>query len=151
MSRDMDREAFYKSFEQTPGDLSAYGAFADFLDEEGWHKLAHAFRWMCKRGIWPHMRTNYVSANPRSDKRFGRKVPKSARWAWYRGSSWRGDLLVTTVFPPAPRQVHGLPPLVLFGEQKIFPTHQAAVMWLACALDVLRQDYDVEPPKLKEL
>lgn len=141
MNDSSQRAAFYKLFEESPGDLAAYGAMADLLDEDGWNKLAHAFRWMSKRGKFPHKRERYCG---RSTGTPGRRVPKAHQWAWYRRPLYPGDKTVSGVLPKADRETHSLPMLLLFGDQKICGSHQEAVMFLAHQLDNLKNTYDVE-------
>lgn len=139
-----DRDAMYKAFEQSPGDLAGYGAMADELDELGYTKLAHAFRWMSFRGVWPHKRTHYPGRHVA-----GRKVPKNARWAWYAVGTFYEK---TACYPRNPVAQHYLPKLVILNHpQKTFGSHQEAIMWLADRLDALRVEYAVHPPKPKGL
>lgn len=143
---DPDRDALYKLFEDSPGDLAAYGGMADRLDELGYASLAYAYRWMQRRGKWPHKRTHYVGDLHQ------RKVPARFRWAWYaedvqregRGPSGRE---VAGVLPGSRHKWHSLPPLLLPGEQKVYASHQAAVMDLAKWLDRLRDAYALDGPK----
>ncbi len=141
----LNRDAMYAAFEKSPGDLAGYGAMADELTDLGYESIAHAFRWMSRRRVWPHKRTHYSSG-----VRPGRKVPERFRWAWY--ESWmyvahRNISMVPGVLPAARRVDHSLPPLVMTGTQKVFPSHQAAVMWLAGQLAQLKATWDVDDPK----
>lgn len=70
-----DRDAMYAAFEESPGDLAAYGAMADLLDDLGYASVGYAYRWMQRRGVWPHKRTHYVGDLPPW------AVPRSARAA----------------------------------------------------------------------
>lgn len=139
----MTREILYKMFEDSPGDLAAYGAIADDLDADGWSKLAHAFRWMWKRGVYPHKRTEYGNARGKL-----RVVPKSFRWAWYTAvrSERNLDQPHDKVYPKTPVRLHALPWLLLPAEQKVFATHQAAVMFLAEQLAKVGEVYCADPP-----
>lgn len=142
-----DRDTLYALFEQSPGDLVAYGAMADLLEADGWSTLTHAFRWMWKRGKYPHKRTYYCANHTRNTTRGiqGRRVPESARWAWYAERSWQPELKKT--FPFAQREPHALNYLLLAGEQRTFATHQQAVMYLASMLANLGNVYNIEPPR----
>ncbi len=137
-----DRDAMYAGFEKSPGDFAGYGAMADLLDELGYAKLAHAFRWMAMRGKFPHKRERYMGRYTA-----GRRVPDAHRWAWYALPSY-GDVEQshTGVQPAAPLKTHGLP-YILSPGQKVFKTHQAAVMWLAERLAKLGDVYNAHPPK----
>ncbi len=144
-----DRDAMYKTFEESPGDLAGYGAMADELDALGYEKLAHAFRWMSFRGVWPHKRTNYGKLNSVSP---GRRTPKNARWAWYSIRTITSRYILTDSFPRNSIAQHALPFLLIWNHpQKTFASHQEAVMWLADRLDALRVEYAVHPPKPKGL
>ncbi len=137
------RDAMYALFENSPGDTAAYGAMGDELDELGYAQLAHAFRWMARRGIWPHKRERYKGGSVP-----GRKVSRQHRWAWYEtGWNHDGNRLVPGVYPDAKLIHHALPHLLMTGTQKVFPSHQAAVMWLAERLQKLRAIYEVDEPK----
>lgn len=143
---DPDRDAMYRHFEAHPGDLAGYGAMADKLDEIGYPKLAHAFRWMSHRGVWPHKRKFYTrGVSP------GRKVPAKFGWAWYSKHGNENSTLDTvntrSVGPRSLHKNHALASLVMVGDQKVFASHQQAVMWLAGQLDRLQRDYSVYPPK----
>lgn len=139
---DLERDAMYRAFEEAPGDLAGYGAMADRLDELGYPALAHAYRWMQRRGKWPHKRTHYADPSGRPCRR----VPGRFRWAWYEGADApRGA--VGGVFPAAPRATHALSPLLLPGRQKVYASHQAAVMDLAKWLRELKDVYDLDEPK----
>lgn len=136
-----DRDAMYAAFELHPGDLAGYGAMADELDVLGYSSTAHAFRWMCFRGVWPHKRTHYVNRYSQ------RKVPKSYVWAWY-APYWDAKNLTATVpdlLPTSKWVYHALPHLLISGDQKVFRTHQIAVMYLANSLRLLRDVYSVSP------
>lgn len=123
-----DRDAMYAHFEQSPGDLTAYGAVADLLDGEGNAVLAHAFWWMHYRAVWPHRRSYYA---PKSGFA-GRKVPKRFAWAWYAERVYHGLYLnCPGVLPKAPLHQHALPELVIRSEQQVFASHLGAVTWLA--------------------
>lgn len=139
----------YKTFEESPGDLAGYGAMADKLDELGYAKLAHAFRWMSFRGVWPHKRTHYGVYNGNTQ---GRKVPKNARWAWYKREALIGEGRKTDAFPRELISTHSLPFLLIRNHpQKTFAFHQEAVMWLADRLAELQVEYAAHPPKPKGL
>ncbi len=146
-----DRDALYAFCEQSPGDLASYGALADELDALGFASIAHAFRWMCFRGVYPHKRERYASMG--TQFRPGRKVPKRFRWAWY-SPHWdvKSEVVeVLGVLPRGKRIRHALPYLLMIGEQKVFPSHQAAVMFLASQLTRLRETYEVSAPKKPEV
>lgn len=137
-----DRDAFHKQFEEAPGDLTAYGAMGDLMDELGYPTLAHAYRWMGRRGVFPHRRTHYVGDSHQ------RKVPKSFRWAWYSGRVMLTERSeVPNVLPGSRLKWHSLPALVMSGDQRVYPSHAAAVMDLAKWLARLKEAYDIEPPK----
>ena len=138
-----ERDAFYKQFEAAPGDLTGYGAMADLMDERGHPALAHAYRWMCKRGRWPHQRTHYVGDLHQ------RKVPARFRWAWYGEHLYPtpGSSEVPGVLPGSRVAHHVLPALIMTGEQRVYPSHAAAVMDLAKWLQRLKEAYDIEPPR----
>jgi hypothetical protein len=142
---DLDRDALYKLFEKSPGDLAAYGGMADRLDELGYASLAHAYRWMWKRGKWPHKRERYATPGGRVP---GRSVPAPFRWGWY--SEKTGGSTIRDVYPSVPREPHGLPRVLLFAPHKYYPSHAAAVMDLATWLQRLKSTHDLEPPR-KEL
>lgn len=141
-----DLVAFFRRFEDNPGDLTGYGACADLLDESGYCILAHGYRWMCHRAVWPHKRDFYAVPNrvPGGHNK-GRRVPKNHRWAFYR-ESWDGQKQ-TGVFPIVAVRHHALPWKIMTGDQKVFQTHQQAVMNLADWLEMLRLDYTPELPK----
>lgn len=143
----LTRDAMYALFEDRPGDLAAYGAMADEMDDLGYAMIGHAFRWMCRRGKFPHQRTHYTAYTSRSfgSGLQGRKVPGRYRWAWYTRDV--ADKNVSGIWPIVPREPHSLPSLVMSGEQRVYTSHQAAVMDLAKWLQRLRDAYDVEPPK----
>ena len=142
-----DRDAFHKLFEGAPDDpFAAYGAMADLMDEIGYASLAHAYRWMMHRGKRPHKRTHYVG------DLHEKKVPEKFRWAWYaqdefRESSLGGLKEVPNVLPGSRLRYHSLPPLLLPGTQKVYPSHAAAVMDLAKWLQCLKDTHDLAPPK----
>lgn len=143
---DPDRDALFKVFEETPGDLAAYGAMADRLDELGYASLAHAYRWMQRRGKWPHKRTHYVS------DLLMRKVPARFRWAWYAQDLFRekqagGAKEVSGVLPGSRLAYHSLSPLLLSGKQSVHPSHQSAVMALARWLQDLKDVHDLDAPR----
>lgn len=143
---DPDRDALYRLFEESPGDLAAYGAMADRLDELGYASLAHAYRWMGRRGKWPHKRTHYVGDLHQ------RKVPARYRWAWYaqdlfRESGAGGGKEVDGVLPGSRLKYHSLSPLLLSGDQSVHPSHQAAVMALARWLQDLKDVHDLDAPR----
>lgn len=141
----VERTAMYAAFEGSPGDLAGYGAMADLLDADGWAKLSHSFRWMCFRGIWPHKRHHYCTL---PSGRPGRAVPKKFRWAWYAEKSWQPD--IKFALPHTQRKLHALPDLLISGDQKVFETHQQAVMFLADGLALLGQTYrwEIQPTGL---
>ncbi len=148
----MDRDAMYALFEQQPGDLAAYGAMGDELDSLGYASLAHAFRWMCFRGAFPHCRTHYamyagVGNFSRANVVQSRRCPAKFRWAWY---SYR-TVYPHTVAPGYPKSLmsNHMLPLLLIGTcpQKLFASHQAAVMFLAERLGKLNEVYAVNPPQ----
>lgn len=143
-----DLAAMYAFFEKSPGDTTSYGAVADLLDAEGWAKLAHAFRWMAKRGVWPHRRESYTVGNYGA---IGRVVPKNYRWAWYIMQPWQPSAQCPGVVPKSPIGQHWLPRLLLRQDKKAFPTHQDAVVFLATRLAELGETYAVDPPKPKGL
>lgn len=142
---DVERDALYKLFEESPGDLACYGAMADRLDELGYHSLAYAYRWMQRRGKWPHKRTHYVGDLHQ------RAVPKRFRWAWYADATRPNGREVPGVLPGGTLKFHTLSPLLLPGPQKVYASHQAAVMDLAKWLQELRDGYDLDEPKKKGL
>jgi hypothetical protein len=78
----VDRDALYAHCEANPGDLACYGALADELDDLGYASIAHAYRWMSRRGIYPHLRLNYGVRRDRVVYK-GRKVPARFRWGWH--------------------------------------------------------------------
>lgn len=131
--------AMYKFFEEKPGDLASYGAMADDLDAMGYAKLAHAFRWMCYRNKFPHLRTHYMK-----NGRIGRKIPAAFRWAWYSPLGWNG---VRVIPKELKVESHVLPLMLRVKQQQLFVSHQAAVMWLADQLKALRDVYEAQPPK----
>lgn len=131
-----DRDAMYAYCESAPGDLAMYGALADELDSLGYPVLAHAFRWMAFRGKWPHKRERYTASYG-----YGRTVPKNHRWAWYIESSIRHETPIK-IHNRVPLKRHSLPRLLLNGEQKVFATHQQAVMFLAAQLKLLQQAHE---------
>lgn len=132
--------ALYKFCEQSPGDSVCYQAIADLLQEGGWRSLSHAFFWMAKRNRFPHKRANYCGQGWVQ----GRKVPQASRWAWYSKAAFPNQP-ITGVLPKADRNLHWLPHLLLRGPQKVFLSHQAAVMFLAAQLQILKNEYDLEP------
>jgi hypothetical protein len=145
----VELQALYAHCEQSPGDLACYGAVADELDGLGYAALGHAFRWMHKRRVWPHKRERYATRGtfPPAPTR---AVPAKFKWAWYSEPWPRGRSLSSKtvgVWPVAERRTHALPPLLLVGEQLVFGTHQAAVMYLADRLTKLNAVYSCEPPK----
>lgn len=142
---DPDRDAMYRAFEESPGDLAGYGAMADRLDELGYHALAHAYRWMQRRGKWPHRRTQYIDPVTRKP---GRKVPKRFRWAWYAEQTWHEWV---PAYPESKRSHHHLASLLMAAEQRVYPSHQAAVMDLAKWLQRLKDCYDLDPSWRKGL
>lgn len=133
-----DRDAMYAAFERHPGDAAGYGAMADELDALGYANLAHAFRWMMCRQKWPHKRDAYVLYSGAR----GRKVSKNHRWAWYADTV--RSKCVSGVLPIGTYANHGLPWLLLPFKQKVFASHQEAVMWLAAQLATLRNVYVLE-------
>jgi hypothetical protein len=140
----LDRDALYAAFEQSPGDLAGYGAMADLLDDDGWCAIGHAFRWMQRRRKWPHRRERYFDSRGRT----GRAVQAMHRWAWY-GLPHYGDIdqSVTAVYPHAPLKFHGLPTILLASRQRVYASHQAAVMGLAKWLTRLREVYELDEPR----
>jgi hypothetical protein len=133
-----DALAFYRLFEKSPGDFAAYGAVADALDEDGWNSLAHAFRWMALRQKHPHKRSNYRGWHSQK----GRKVPGKHRWAWYSEAGRKWNIAEPIIDPDVCR----LPPLLIMSaEQKVFASHQAAVMWLAARLSDIGATYLAQP------
>lgn len=138
-----DRDAFHRQFEEAPGDLTAYGAMADLMDETGYPALAHAYRWMCRREKFPHRRERYVG------DLHERKVPPKFRWAWYGEGYWPRyeKQPMPGLLPESPFAYHALNGIVMVGKQHVYPSHAAAVMDLAKWLARLREVYDVEPPK----
>lgn len=145
----VELQALYAHCEKSPGDLTCYGALADELDALGYPAIAHAFRWMFKRGVFPHNRERYATRGsfPPAPTR---SVPAKFRWAWY-SEPWprsRSSSPKTVgVWPVADRATHALPPLLLIGEQLVFASHQAAVMYLADRLAKLHNIYACEPAK----
>ena len=137
-----DRDIMYRQFEAEPGDLVAYGAMADLQDEMGYAELAHAFRWMSRRGRWPHKRMNYVD---HTGLGCGRKVSKAHRWAWY--VETYVEARMHNIYPLVWKKHHALSRLVLRADQKVYPSHQAAVMGLAKLLQALKDVYDVDAPR----
>lgn len=134
---DLNLRVMLEGFEETPGDLAGYGVVADRFDELGYASIAHAFRWMHRRGIWPHKRLFYVTSPGQ------RKVPPKNRWAWYDEFHDPPRLLPV----PATYASHRLPALVAYAPQMLFASHQAAVMLLASRLSVLKSAYETDPPK----
>lgn len=142
----IDRDAMYAAFEAEPCDLAGYGAMADHLDELGYEALGYAFRWMQRRGKWPHKRTHYSQHKASMTVlEQGRKVPGRFRWAWYAADEWKVD--VKGIWPAAPLILHSLDRLLLPGEQKVYASHQAAVMDLAEWLKKLRDVYALDEAK----
>lgn len=109
--------------------------FADYLDEHGRPVLAYAYRWMQRRGFWPHNRTHYYDLQDAPV----RSVPAAYSWAWYKlGSlrSWemrREKINDHAILPPAVFQ--------LSGGHRFFGTHLEAVQHLALLLESLRIGY----------
>lgn len=142
-----DRDAFHKLFETAPDDpFTAYGAMGDLMDETGYASLAHAYRWMMRRQKRPHCRTHYVGDSHH------KKVPARFRWAWYAEGNWPdrggpGLREVPGVLPGSRINYHSLPSLVMSGDQRVYPSHAAAVMDLAKWLQRLKDAYDLESPK----
>jgi hypothetical protein len=145
--RHPDLQAFFKSFEDTPGELTAYGAAADLLDEVGYAKLAHAYRWMSFRALWPHKRMWYGTRSSLGNiHRQGRAVPAAYRWGWYGQAERAYDQnIIWSVFPVEPLKYHALPTLLMAFPQKLFPSHQAAVMWLSDRLHSIKSVYAADP------
>ena len=142
-----DRDIMYELFEQSPGDLTAYGAIADLLDADGYQRLAHAFRWMSLRGVWPHKR-EYYNVCRRGFSCRGRKVPARHRWAWYGLSELCvPNTIIWGVCPQEKMILHALPKVILSEKQTVFRSHQSAVMWLADRLDALLAACSVNLPK----
>lgn len=143
-SCDPDCAAMLRQFEETPGDLTAYGVMADRLDELGMADLAHAYRWMSRRGRYPHQRTRYIGDMHQ------RKVPERFRWAWYAMDAYDekhgGRREVPGVLPASRLRFHSLPALVMVGEQRVYRSHDAAVDELAFWLKRLKDAYSVEVP-----
>lgn len=138
-----DRDAMYKAFEESPGDFAGYGAMADLLDELGYAALAHAFRWMYRRQKFPHKRTHYVGDLHQ------KKVPARFRWAWYGETNVRMGKEVPGVLPGSRFDRHSLPLLVIPASQRVYASHQVAVMELAKWLARLKSAYDLESGKVK--
>jgi hypothetical protein len=44
---------FLTAIEADLGNLTLFGAYADFLDDRGEYDLAFAYRWAMRRGKWP--------------------------------------------------------------------------------------------------
>lgn len=137
-----DVAAMYRRFEDEPGDRTAYGVTADMLDDCGWDSLAHAFRWMCGRGKWPHRREWYALGGGAT-----KKVPAKYRFAWYREGLTTSTTTGGIALPKSEFASHALPPLVIPGGQMLYPSHQAAVMALAKWLQELRDAIAVEPAR----
>jgi len=51
-----DRKALLQAILHAPTDRAPFGIYADWLDENGEHDLAHAYRWMMARGHRPAVR-----------------------------------------------------------------------------------------------
>lgn len=142
-----DLTAMYAVIEADPSELSAYGGIADMLEELGYASLPHAYRWCMRRGRFPHMRMRYAARGVP-----GRQVPQKFRWAWYiEPVRWGSDYLIRGTWPMSKRVHHGLPALLIRGEQKVYPSHSAAMMDLAKWLQGLRECWELEEPKRKEL
>lgn len=123
---------WFQTFENgAAGDLDSYGALADKLDEFGYAKLAHAYRWMCHRRVhpldrWPR-RGAFVMQTSRSN----------LRWSW--------------ISDEYSKIIYGLPPELIGRPQRYFRSHQAAVMWLADRLAALAVLYSVHRSEPKGL
>lgn len=143
-----DLIAMYARCEDAPGDTALYAAISDELQSLGYAKLAHAFRWMCKRGVYPHKREAYCN------RYFvkGRRVPNKYRWAWYvePPATYRQSP-VAGVLPKSAWSNHALPPLLLHANQKVCGSHQECVMFLADRLARLADAYCVDAPQNHEL
>lgn len=141
------RDAMYAAFELAPGDFAGYGAMGDELESLGYPRLAHAFRWMWKRERFPHRRSHFCDRLSRQ----GRKVPQKWAWAWYnplpRFGRWTATSVWPGVLPKAVGFANTLPRELLRRPQALFPSHQAAVMWLADRLSELRAVCEIEPPR----
>lgn len=136
-----DRDAFYKLFEEAPGDLTAYGVFADLMDELGYPSIAYGYRWMSARGVFPHKRTHYT------DGATTRRAPAKHRWAWYGNIAMlSASTVVPGVLSASPLKLHVLPKSLLNARQCVWPSHAAAVMYLAERLQRLKDTYTTEPP-----
>lgn len=133
-----DRDAMYAAFEVAPGDLTGYLAMSDLLRDDRWEHLAHAFAWMGARRVWPHRRDQYCNRSGLPVRR----VPARFRWAWYlEVDDSKSGSHVLGVLPRSPARNHMIPTMLIGGvEQRVFPSHQAAVMWLGSRLAKI---YDV--------
>lgn len=136
-----DLRAAFAQLEASPGDLAGYGAVADMLEELGDTFLPHAYRWMMHRQKFPHKRTHYVG------DLHHRKVPARFRWAWYASPAAPSDRAeVPRVVPGSRLVLHSLPSIVMTGDQRVYPSHAAAVADLAAWLHLLKSAYDLDPP-----
>lgn len=132
---------FLADISEHPADPTPRLVYADWLEENGRHEMAHAMRWMARRGKRPHNRTVYNS---------GRPIPDSFAWAWYpfRQSStpWRGT-------EPRPPESAMLPPLVFYALSdspftvcRFYNDLALADLALAAALAKLRGAWEAEVP-----
>lgn len=157
MNPTADLVAMYKAIEVDPSDLTAYGAIADLLQELGYESLPHAYRWCQRRGKWLHRRTHYARATgPWYSIVQGRRCPLKFRWAWYvespvPTSSRLAELVPAPGWPKSLLKYHDLPSLLIPGDQKVYPTHGAAMGDLAKWLEKLRECYELDEPKEKGL
>ncbi len=143
-----DRDALYALFEREPGDAAAYGAMGDLMDELGYAKRAHAYRWMARRRKWPHLRTNYANVTGGLGYSVvkARKCPAKFRFAWYMETYGSAEAPAPG-WPKSPIGNHWLPSILIPKEQHLYPSHAAAVEDLAKWLHKLRAAWELDEPK----
>jgi uncharacterized protein (TIGR02996 family) len=132
------RDAFLEDVLAWPEDPAVKLIFADWLDENGRPDLAHAYRWMARRGYRPGQRQRPLARKP---------------WAWWHPRSI--DLEDPPDRPDVQRCPHAVLPMPVFralgGQEKFgahawFRTYADAARALGDALQWLRELTDLEGP-----
>ncbi|OWY61848.1 hypothetical protein B7486_61600 [cyanobacterium TDX16] len=123
-----DESALWAAIKSNPGEDAPKLALADWYGDHERPDMLHALRWCVSRGKWPRL------------------TPKGTTAIWY------GSSRVTSRWLTRVDEAHALPGLVRDAfptarqrhAEMRFKTLHEAILYLAAALDKLRQAYEVK-------